>query len=71
MPYSFVMGIFNYLSSLMHAINQIDACEKACEMVRVQVGEDITFSMDAHSDDSGGIIVMKDNHNKSNVLRLL
>jgi hypothetical protein len=70
MPYSFIMGIFNYLSSLMHAINQVDACEKACEMVRIQTGEDIAFNMDAHSDDSGGIIVMKNNHNKDKVLKI-
>jgi len=70
MPYSFIMGIFNYLSSLMHAINQIDACEKACEMVRIEADEEITFNMDAHSDDSGGIIVMRDNHNRKKVLEI-
>jgi hypothetical protein len=51
MPYSFMMGIFNYLSSLMHAASQLYFSEKVAEKMGA------TCNFIAHSDDSGGIIV--------------
>jgi hypothetical protein len=51
MPYSFMMGIFNYLSSLMHAASQLYFTEKIAD----RFGATCNFL--AHSDDSGGIIV--------------
>jgi hypothetical protein len=51
MPYSFMMGIFNYLSSLMHAASQLYFSEKIAEKMGA------TCNFIAHSDDSGGIIV--------------
>lgn len=53
MPYSFMMGIFNYLSSLMHATSQIYFAEKIASTMQV----DCNFV--AHSDDSAGILVAK------------
>lgn len=57
MPYSFMMGIFNYLSSLMHAASQLYFTEKIAD----RYGATCNFL--AHSDDSGGIIV-SDNYQK-------
>nr|UYL94440.1 MAG: RNA-dependent RNA polymerase [Sanya bunya-like virus 20] len=53
-PFSFVMGIFNYLSSMMHAFNQMHATE----LIRLwhlkrNLGL-VVMSMNAHSDDSAG-----------------
>jgi hypothetical protein len=53
MPYSFVMGIFNMLSSLMHAGVQIYA-KNLLEPVFLSRGFNVDFDMYAHSDDSGG-----------------
>nr|QLF99173.1 RNA-dependent RNA polymerase [Halophytophthora RNA virus 6] len=50
MPYSFMMGIFNYLSSLMHAFSQLYFDAKIARPMGV------TFNLLAHSDDSGGVI---------------
>jgi hypothetical protein len=53
-PFSFVMGIFNYLSSLMHAANQLYASEMIRDWhLRRGLGM-VTLSMNAHSDDSAG-----------------
>nr|QKW91263.1 RNA-dependent RNA polymerase [Botrytis cinerea negative stranded RNA virus 9] len=63
MPYSFVMGIFNYMSSFMHAINQLKTCEEICNNVLTNMGVQISFDMKAHSDDSAGrlqIEILKD-----------
>nr|QKW91265.1 RNA-dependent RNA polymerase [Botrytis cinerea negative stranded RNA virus 11] len=54
MPYSFVMGIFNYMSSFMHAINQLKTCNEICDKVYTKYGVQISFDMKAHSDDSAG-----------------
>lgn len=53
MPYSFMMGIFNYLSSLMHAVSQIYFSENIAR----PLGAECNFV--AHSDDSAGIIIAK------------
>ncbi|QTT60997.1 RNA-dependent RNA polymerase [Phytophthora condilina negative stranded RNA virus 5] len=53
MPYSFMMGIFNYLSSLMHAFSQLYFDDK---IARKQGAH---FNLIAHSDDSGGVIFSK------------
>jgi len=52
--FSFVMGIFNYLSSIMHAANQMVAAEMILKY-HLQRGEGLVLmSMKAHSDDSCG-----------------
>jgi len=51
MPYSFMMGIYNYLSSLFHAMTQLYFNEKISSKDNVQ------FNLQAHSDDSGGVII--------------
>jgi len=53
MPYSFVMGIFNMLSSLLHAGGQLYA-KYLIETPYLTRGENLNFDMFAHSDDSGG-----------------
>jgi hypothetical protein len=55
MPYSFVMGIFNMLSSLLHAGGQIYA-KHLIEKEYLEDQTPIDFDMFAHSDDSGGRI---------------
>jgi hypothetical protein len=53
MPYSFMMGIFNYLSSLLHAFSQLYFDTKIARTFGA------TFNLIAHSDDSGGVIFSK------------
>jgi len=53
MPYSFMMGIFNYLSSLMHAASQLFFNDIILSK------EQATVNFLAHSDDSGGVITAK------------
>lgn len=53
MPYSFVMGIFNLLSSLMHVGIQYYS-KHIIESVICGVGEYCDLSMFGHSDDSAG-----------------
>lgn len=53
-PYSWVMGIFNYTSSLMHAFNQKYCSYLLRESTLLTFGEDCSLFMFAHSDDSGG-----------------
>jgi hypothetical protein len=50
MPYSFMMGIFNYLSSIMHAASQLFFNDIILNK------EPATVNFLAHSDDSGGVI---------------
>lgn len=50
MPYSFMMGIFNYLSSIMHAASQL----YFNDVVLSNTGSSANFL--AHSDDSAGVI---------------
>jgi hypothetical protein len=54
-PYSFMMGIFNFLSSLMHAANITFANELINELLLEEEMEpSFKCSIVAHSDDSGG-----------------
>jgi hypothetical protein len=53
MPYSFVMGIFNMLSSLMHAGIQ-KLAKNEIEMSLMSDCGKIDFDLTAHSDDSAG-----------------
>jgi len=55
MEYSFVMGIFNMLSSLYHAGVQL-ICKKYIEEKNFSIGIRTNFDMLAHSDDSAGRI---------------
>merc|ERR1712176_1572112 len=57
-PFSFVMGMFNYLSSLMHAANQI----VIQEVVRQWFGKNHIAMIEAmaHSDDSVAKIYLSD-----------
>jgi len=54
MPYSFMMGIFNYLSSLLHAASQEFFSQISFNLMKVNV------NLVAHSDDSSGIFFCKD-----------
>lgn len=54
MPYSWVMGIFNYTSSFMHAVNQEYASYLITKSCMENLQEETTMVMYAHSDDSGG-----------------
>jgi len=70
MPYSFVMGIFNMLSSLLHAGGQIYAkylIEKEFLIDKVRADLD----MFAHSDDSGGRLSVPKDTDINVVTRLL
>nr|QTT61000.1 RNA-dependent RNA polymerase [Phytophthora condilina negative stranded RNA virus 8] len=51
MPYSFLMGIFNYLSSILHAFTQLYFNDK------VATRQGVDMNLIAHSDDSGGAII--------------
>lgn len=53
MPYSFMMGIFNYLSSLLHSFSQLYFNDKIASRQKA------TLNLIAHSDDSGGVILSK------------
>lgn len=54
MPYSWVMGIFNYTSSFMHAANQKYASYLLMKTSLKNYKEETSLVMFAHSDDSGG-----------------
>nr|QLF99170.1 RNA-dependent RNA polymerase [Halophytophthora RNA virus 3] len=69
MPYSFIMGIFNYLSSMMHALNQIDATRRICKRINRDNDANFSFYMDAHSDDSGGYMMLANNKDKKAIVR--
>nr|UUW20963.1 MAG: RNA-dependent RNA polymerase [Sanya bunya-like virus 16] len=64
MPYSFMMGIFNYLSSLLHAMSQLYFNEKIAQKLSVN------FNLIAHSDDSGGVIISKSERKNIQTFRL-
>lgn len=70
-PYSFVMGVFNYLSSLMHAAVQMYIkfqLEK--ELKNTEIHESATMKVRltafAHSDDSAGKLMVR---NKTDLAR--
>lgn len=54
MPYSWVMGIFNYTSSFLHAANQKYISYLLMKTSLISYGEESSLVMFAHSDDSGG-----------------
>lgn len=56
MPYSWVMGIFNYTSSFLHAINQKYMSYLITNTSAENFQEETSLVMFAHSDDSGGRI---------------
>jgi hypothetical protein len=64
MNYSFMMGIFNYLSSLLHAFSQLyfDA--------KIARGFGASFNLIAHSDDSGGVIFSKTQETNLRLFRM-
>jgi hypothetical protein len=64
MPYSFMMGIFNYLSSLLHAMSQLYFNDKIAQKLGVN------FNLIAHSDDSGGVIISKSEKRNIQTFRL-
>jgi hypothetical protein len=64
MPYSFMMGIFNHLSSLMHAASQL----YFNDIILGGTGNSSNFL--AHSDDSAGVITTKDYKTCLKVYRL-
>lgn len=57
MDYSFMMGIFNYLSSLMHAANQLYAAYIINKTSTLSYGVPVDFTLLCHSDDSAGRLV--------------
>jgi hypothetical protein len=59
MPYSFVMGIFNYLSSLMHAFNQKHLNTLLKNYFKDKYNLLAEVDMVAHSDDSGGVLYIE------------
>lgn len=67
-PYSWVMGIFNYTSSFMHAFNQKYCNYIIKESSLLSFNEDCSINMYAHSDDSGGRITVS---NKQMLIRNL
>jgi hypothetical protein len=67
MPYSFVMGIFNMLSSLLHAGGQLYA-KYIIERPFLEKGIPIDFDMFAHSDDSGGRLSLSKDINDENAV---
>lgn len=66
MPYSWVMGIFNYFSSFMHVATQLHAAHVIRISTHNSYGVDNLLHMVAHSDDSAGKIMV---NNKSQMLR--
>jgi len=63
--FSFVMGIFNYLSTLMHAANQIVASEAIRNNLLVKNYGLVIMDAKCHSDDS----VLSSYHEKENSIR--
>jgi hypothetical protein len=63
MPYSFMMGIYNYLSSLFHAASQ------NYFNITVAKSLNVKYNLLAHSDDSGGTITGKTKSSAVNSFR--
>jgi hypothetical protein len=63
MPYSFVMGIFNMLSSLYHAGVQLLADRETCINNFEKYNIITALLLDAHSDDSQGTLNIEKNNN--------
>lgn len=68
MPYSFMMGMFNYLSSILHAVSQKYFEENIIPLIEKEEKCKIKFVMYAHSDDSGGYVEISKSSDPENVL---
>jgi hypothetical protein len=62
MHYSWVMGIFNYTSSFLHAMNQKYASYIIFKTSIVSYNSETSLFMFAHSDDSGGRLSCESEH---------
>jgi hypothetical protein len=60
MSYSWMMGIFNYFSSLMHVANQMYIAHLLRVTTSISYNTEFHLQMVAHSDDSAGKAVCKD-----------
>jgi hypothetical protein len=60
MSYSWMMGIFNYFSSLMHVANQMYVSHILRLTTSISYNSEFHLQMVAHSDDSAGKAVCKD-----------
>ena len=69
MPYSFMMGMFNYLSSIVHAISQKYFTENIIPIIAKMNDCKIKMVMMAHSDDSGGYLEISGSSDSDHVLR--
>jgi len=68
MPYSFMMGIFNFLSSLMHVANQMYMSYIINLSSNANLERDSYLHMMAHSDDSAGKAIVS---NEADMRRVL
>lgn len=59
MSYSWMMGIFNYFSSLIHVVNQMHITQILIRCNLRTDFQEFNMHMNAHSDDSGGKMVCK------------
>lgn len=71
MPYSFMMGMFNYLSSLLHAASQKYFEENIIPIIEREHSCKIKFVMFAHSDDSGGYVEISKHDNPEGILEIV
>nr|CAH2618891.1 RNA-dependent RNA polymerase [Prairie sphagnum bunyavirus]CAI5383892.1 RNA-dependent RNA polymerase [Prairie sphagnum bunyavirus] len=60
MSYSWMMGIFNYFSSLMHVANQMYVAHLLRLTTAISFNSEFHLQMVAHSDDSAGKAICKD-----------
>jgi hypothetical protein len=67
--FSFVMGIHNYLSSLMHAENQLFAAESILHKTSYK-GFNSKLKMIAHSDDSAGVLEKHSNADIKDIISI-
>lgn len=68
MPYSFMMGMFNYLSSIYHAFSQRYFIKNIIPLIAKKWKCKINMKMFAHSDDSGGFVEIGDTMDYNDVL---
>lgn len=68
MPYSFMMGMFNYLSSILHAAAQLYFIDNIIPIIEKRMNCKIKMRMFAHSDDSGGYIEISNSKDTEEVL---
>ena len=68
MPYSFMMGMFNYLSSILHAVGQLYFEDNIIPIIESSEKCKIKMKMFAHSDDSGGFVEISQSGDPEKVL---